>query len=431
MSMNLTMPRLSDTMTTGKVLSWNKKVGDRVQPGDVLAEIESDKATMEFEAFDEGILLEIRVPAGEAVAIGTILAVLGEATESIPATPPTAKPELIPVVIEILKPAPVPEVIKPVEVKPVEQLEKQNTLPTPPESGRILASPIALRLAAELAIDLRQIQGSGPDGRITRVDVETAAGKNPTPLPIIATVAKPTENLTEPSATKSIEPSTATSEPLSQMRSAIARRMTEGWQTPMFTVAMEIAMDRVVDLRQQWKSIGTEVVPSINDFIVSACAKALRKFPRVNASYAGDKILLHETQDIAIAVSLDDGLITPVIRNAGSLSLHEIASEAKRLSNLAREHKLQPEEFSGSTFTISNLGMYDVIHFTAIVNPPEAAILAVGSIREVPISNSGTISFSQRMVVTLSGDHRVIDGATGAQFLKEVKKTLESPVSLL
>ena len=435
----LTMPRLSDTMTTGKILDWKKKVGDIIEPGDVLAEIESDKATMEFEAFEEGVLLEIRVPAGQSAPIGETLAVLGEAgestaaTESIPIPPPIAivEPKAEPKLKkEVVPPKPTPIPV-PVPTAP------PTAAPAPVEhvaTDRLIASPIAMRLAAEKGIDLRAIHGSGPDGRITRTDVEQATTQVVQPIRPIAAVEVPKTTpppSTHPLLPKELPAARSDAEPMSQMRSAIARRMTEGWQSPMFTVTVEVGMDRVVELRSQWKEIGSEVVPSVNDFIVAACARALQEYPKVNASYAGEAIQYHDHQDIGIAVALDDGLITPVIRNAGSLTVPQIAVEAKRLSEKAKAKKLQPEEFSGSTFTISNLGMFDVVHFTAIVNPPEAAILAVGSVREVPVANHGELSIEHRMLMTISGDHRVIDGATGARFLNAVKRWLESPLALI
>ncbi|MDK9698839.1 MAG: 2-oxo acid dehydrogenase subunit E2 [bacterium] len=442
MATNLTMPRLSDTMTTGKILNWKVKPGDKIEPGSVLAEIESDKATMEFEAFEEGVILEIRVPAGESAPVGEVLAVLGEAGEVV--APVTAKQEeKKPEAKKETKAAKSEPKAKKEEPKPVPAPVPTPTpavVPAPVQpvaeatSSRLVASPVAMRLAMEMGVDLRAVAGTGPDGRITRADVEAAVGKVPPPQRPVAPAPAPKLAVAPlaPAPMKTTAPAithTGT-EPMSQMRTAIARRMSDGWQAPMFTVTVEAKMDRIVDLRSQWKHLEGKS-PSINDFIVAACARALQVYPQVNASFAGDAITYHEQQDIAIAVALDDGLITPVIRNAGKKSLKEIADTARELSEKAKAKKLQPEEFSGSTFTVSNLGMFDVVHFTAIVNPPEAAILAVGSVREIPCVVDGELSIERRMLMTISGDHRVIDGATGAKFLNEVKRLLETPLALL
>lgn len=441
MATNLTMPRLSDTMTTGKILEWKKKVGDKIEPGDVLAEIESDKATMEFEAFEEGTLLEIRVPAGSSAPIGEVLAVLGELNEST--TQETLQSSKQPVKEEI-KPAKketpkqkVPAVKKAIEevqditesVKPIVTVLKVET-PKIGTTSRIFASPLALRMAAELGVDIQSVRGTGPDGRITRTDIENASANSSSKTTKVPPSIPKKQELIRPETSPMSQRTDQVIE-MSQMRSAIARRMSEGWQSPMFTVTMDMKMDNIVTIREQWKGISDSSIPTINDFIICAVSKALAEFPRMNVSFRDYLIIQHNEIHVAFAVALNDGLITPVLFHSDKKSLVQIAQETKILVEKAFSKKLAPEEFSGSTFTISNLGKLEVEHFTAIVNPPEAGILAIGRVRDAVIAVDGEIAIEKRMFVTLSADHRAVDGATGAEFLLVVKKYLENPISLI
>lgn len=440
MPINLTMPRLSDTMVTGKVIEWKKKVGDKIEPGDVLAEIESDKATMEFEAFEEGILLEIRVPAGSTAPVGEVLAVLGEIGESsveIKSTstkPEEEKSEITEEKKSVAKKKSEKEVTKTVKETSIPQTSQmepsKNVLLTPSQEAkhRIFASPLALRMAAEYGIDLSKVKGTGTDGRITRADIERMVQNQ---------VSGTTQESVKP-PTKQQEPIThqipsleGVATELSQMRAAIARRMAEGWQTPMFTITMDIRMDAIVQIREQWKTFEENQVPTINDFVIWAVSRALTQYPKMNVSFQNQSIIQHQEVNVGFAVALPDGLITPVIFNANKKSLIQIAQETRILIEKALARKLQPEEFSNSTFTISNLGKMEVEHFTAIVNPPEAGILAIGRIREAVVVQNGKMTIENRMYVTLSADHRAVDGAMGAEFVKIVKRYLENPVALI
>jgi pyruvate dehydrogenase E2 component (dihydrolipoyllysine-residue acetyltransferase) len=416
------LAKLSPTMEEGTIVKWNVKEGDRVKTGDVLAEIETDKANMEMEALGGGVVRKILVPAGGKAPVGALIGVIADPREdieallkevpgdgSMPSTSPPVSAEAGPA------PAPPPPPAPPAPASP---------------GGRVKASPLARSMAAQRNVPLESLSGSGPGGRIVKRDIE---GYLAAPRP-----AAPAAGPEAPRATKpgrhpipvpSVPPGTAI--PLTGMRRTIAKRLAESMFTaPHFYVTVEIDMDAAVALREQLIE-SEDVKLSYNDLVLKACAKALTRFPTVNASWTGEAIQTHAEVHIGVAVSLPEGLITPVVRNADRKHVIEISREVKDLAARARDKKLRPEEFSGSTFTVSNLGMMDVTEFTAIINPPESAILAVGAVRKVPVVKGDQVTVGHRMKVTLSCDHRVVDGALGAQFLAEVRRLLESPVGLL
>jgi pyruvate dehydrogenase E2 component (dihydrolipoamide acetyltransferase) len=420
MATKIAMPKLSDTMEEGIILKWIKKEGDPVKQGEIIAEVQTDKADMELEAYDTGVMRKIFVPEGKGAAVGKPIAIIGTASEDISAlladtgVPVSAHGELAPVPAA---PARVEQVLAPAPAAPVRAEQVLASAQTAPASGssddaRLKVSPLAKVIAAQNKIDLRSISGSGPMGRIVKKDLEGSLSKGAGRVPK-AYVAGTTQEI-----------------PVSLMRKTIAKRLVESKTTaPHFYLTYEVDMKRAIDLRASMNSTG-EVKISYNDIIVRACAFALRNHPRVNSTFAGDKIIQHGAINVGIAVALDDGLITPVIRNADMKSLFEIANESKELAAKAREKKLKPEEFSGGTFTVSNLGMYGVEDFAAIINPPEGAILAVGAIVEKPVVENGQIVAGSRLRLTLSCDHRVVDGAVGAQFMQEVRLILENPWKL-
>ena len=457
------LAKLSPTMEEGTIVKWTKKEGDAVKQGDVLAEIETDKANMEMEAQGSGILRKILVEAGGKAPIGTLIGVIAEANEDIepliakegakagaaakaaapaPAAPAPAAPAPEPAQAAAeasAKAAPADQ--------PASAAAAEKTPPAPPaptarpapapapvaasastggEGGRVKASPLARSMAAHQNIDLSSVAGSGPGGRIIKRDIESWAGPRPSAAPArVSAAPSPRPAPPGPSITPGQEL------PLSNMRKTIAKRLSESmFGSPHYYVTVEIDMDAAVDLREQIQRLEEGKV-SFNDLVVKACAKALTRFPMVNASWGGDKIATHADVNIGIAVAIPDGLITPVVRNADRKSILDIAHEVRDLATRARDRKLKPEEFTGSTFTISNLGMFDVDSFTAIINPPDSAILAVGAVRKVPVVDGDTIRPGHRMKVTMSSDHRVIDGALAAQFLAEVRRLLEAPVALV
>jgi pyruvate dehydrogenase E2 component (dihydrolipoamide acetyltransferase) len=455
------LAKLSPTMEEGTIVKWTKKEGDPVKQGDVLAEIETDKANMEMEAQGSGVLRKILVQAGGKAPIGTLIGVIAEANEDIEPliAKEAAKAGAAPAAAAPAAPAPAAAAPAPEPAKaaaeatakaaPADQpasaasAAKTPPAPAPPapapapapvaasastggEGGRVKASPLARSMAAHQNIDLSSVAGSGPGGRIIKRDIESWAGPRPSAAPARASSA-PAPRPAPPGPL--ITPGQEL--PLSNMRKTIAKRLTESkFGAPHYYVTVEIDMDAAVDLREQIQRLEEGKV-SFNDLVVKACAKALTRFPMVNASWGGDKIATHADVNIGIAVAIPDGLITPVVRNADRKSILDIAHEVRDLATRARDRKLKPEEFTGSTFTISNLGMFDVDSFTAIINPPDSAILAVGAVRKVPVVDGDTIRPGHRMKVTMSSDHRVIDGALAAQFLAEVRRLLEAPVGLL
>lgn len=396
------MPKLSDTMEEGVILKWRKKEGDTVKAGEIIADIQSDKADMEQEAYDSGVILKIFPKEGEGLKVGFPLVIIGKAGEDITS------------LLVDQKPTPVPS--QPGSAMAAASEPKQNIAAPPPVTSstdtRIKASPLAKKIAQEKNIDLRSVPGSGPYGRIIKSDVESLAGGNV-------------------HSRKNLEPLESKEVPLSMMRKTIAKRLLESKTTvPHFYLTVEINMKRAMDFRASFNDItGTKI--SYNDIIVKAVALALRENPIANSSFSAEKIIQHGRIDISIAVAVDDGLITPIIRTADQKTVLEISAETKVLAQRAREGKLKPEEFTNGTFTISNLGMYDIENFAAIINPPEGAILAVGSIVEKPVVENGVVVPGHTMKVTLSCDHRVIDGAIGAEFLKTFKKMMENPIAVI
>lgn len=415
------MPKLSDTMTEGVVAEWNKKVGDTVSSGEVLAEIETDKATMEFESFYDGVLLHIGVEKGATAPVNAVLAVIGNKGEDISkilaeaASKPVEekkeevkKPEPQPVK-EVKEEKPAEVVAVPVQVsKPVQQVSESN--------GRVFASPLAKKLANEKGIDLSNVSGTGDNGRIVKRDVEHYT-------PYVGGTAAKTRSFT------GVE--SFTDEPISQMRKTIAKRLAESkFTAPHFYLTLEIDMDKAIELRNQINELEMPKV-SYNDMVVKACGLALREHPAVNSSWLGDVIRRNQHVHIGVAVAVDEGLLVPVVRFADGKELTEIGAEVRVFADKAKNKKLQPQDWEGNTFTISNLGMFGIEEFTAIVNPPDSCIMAVGGIRQIPVVKNGAVVPGNVMKVTLSCDHRVVDGASGAAFLQTFKKYMENPVSLL
>ncbi len=406
MASRVVMPKLTDTMEEGVVVKWKKHEGEEVATGDVLAEIETDKAVMDLEAFSSGTLRKLLVKEGQTVPAGGLIAVIAEPDEDI--QPVLAGKDGSGSVVAQKSPAALKE--KPAKSEaPTPPQEAKPPAPVPGE--RIKASPRAKSAAAAHRLDLATVRGTGPGGRIVEEDVRQAVSgqvswKEPQPV-----------------ADREI--------PLTQMRKAIARTTTQSKApVPHFYLTTEIAMDEAERVRAQLKPI-MQPPPSLTDVILKALAQALVRYPDMNVSYAGDSLRQHGRIDIGIAVGLDDGLISPVLRNCGNKTLSEIAKEAKPLIERARTKRLQPQEYSDATFAVSNLGMFDVENFIAVLMPPQAAALAVGSVREVPVVQGGRIRIGRRMKATLSCDHRALDGMQAAKFLKEVKRLLEHPLELV
>ena len=412
------MPRMSDTMEEGNIIGWLKKVGDKVEPGETLAEVETDKATMELDAFVEGTLLYIAVPEG-TVAIDGIIAVIGQPGEdwqaAINGTGSAAASTGSATAISAAEPI------------------KQDNIPAPIVSDsndgqRIKASPLAKSMAKESGINLGQIQGSGEGGRIVRKDV---IGVKPGEaiVPIVAkTVAAPTQVVSVQTSTTE---SSYEDKTVSQMRKTIARRLSESkFTAPHFYLSVEIDMERAMEVREQLNQ-NSDVRISYNDLVIRSVASALKKHAVINASWLGDRIRYNHDVHIGVAVAVEDGLLVPVIKHADRKTLSQINGEVKMLAGKAKDKKLQPDEMQGNTFTISNLGMFGIEEFTAIINPPDACILAVGGIIQKPVVKNGQIVVGNTMKVTLSCDHRVVDGASGAQFLQTLKSILEEPLLLL
>lgn len=405
MATKMLMPKLSDTMEEGIILKWRKKEGESIKSGDILADIQSDKADMEQEAYDSGVILKLFAKEGEGVKVGAPLAIIGKAGEDIAkllaeTSPASAKTESVPVVAS-------PSVISAPATAQV-----SSPSPTLNIDSRVKASPLAKKIAQDKNIDLRTVAGSGPFGRIVKADIESKS----------ASSSKLRKALT-PLQTKEV--------PLSMMRKTIAKRLLESKTTiPHFYLTIEMNMKRAIDFRTSLNEItGTKI--SYNDIVMKAAALALRENPKANSSFYTDKIVQHGRIDISVAVAVDEGLITPVIRNTDQKTLAEISAETKELAKRAREGKLKPEEFTNGTFTVSNLGMYDIEDFAAIINPPEGAILAIGAIVEKPVVENGQVVAGHTMKVTMSCDHRVVDGAIGAQFLQSFKKIMENPLLLV
>jgi pyruvate dehydrogenase E2 component (dihydrolipoamide acetyltransferase) len=473
------MPKLSEAMETGKLIKWIKKEGDRISGGDILAEVETDKADVEMEAFGSGVLRKILVKEGDRVPVGALIAVIAEPGDDISsvagagtaaagttestgndtrslAAPAPAAPAPTANAGTSARPAAVPPQPKSEDHAAVAKTEPAARAPAgaaaasstsqptssagvgagveesarapaareAASSARVKASPLARKIAAQSGVDLKLVQGTGPGGRVVRKDVEAAsiggagsrAGATPAPAqPAPAQLGPEYED-----------------QPLSQMRAIIAKRMPMSKApVPHFYVSSEAAMDRAWELREELNALEGQPKISVNDFVIRACAIALLEHPGVNASFQGESIRVFHRAHIGIAVALEEGLITPVLRDCHAKGLSQIAVESRDLAERARNRKLRAQELSGATFSISNLGMYDVTEFSAIINPPEGAILAVGTVRRVPVVEESGLGVGRRMMLTVSCDHRVMDGAMGARFLRDVKRLLEEPLRLL
>jgi pyruvate dehydrogenase E2 component (dihydrolipoamide acetyltransferase) len=431
----ITMPRLSDTMEEGTLATWLKQPGDQVHRGDVLAEIETDKATMELESFEEGVLERILVQEGETVPIGQPIAIVGSGDGAAAAPPsPAETASRIETAPEVEAPAPPPAAAAPVPPPPTPATPAPAA---PPAGGPVKASPMARAIARDLGIDLATVTGSGPGGRVVKADVEAlAAGDGGRAAPVAAAAPAPAPAPTAPAAPA---PAPAAADdveevPVTNMRRTVARRLVESMQSaPHFYLTIQVDVDALLELRGELnRRLADEGVKlSVNDLLVKACAVTLRAHPDINASWAGDKILRHRRIHVGIAVAVEGGLIVPVVRDTDQKSVSQISREAKALAERARAGKLRPDEFTGGTFTVSNLGMFGIDQFTAVINPPEAAILAVGTTSPEPVVRDGQLATRQRMKLTMSIDHRAVDGATGAQFLADLKSVLEEPLRIL
>lgn len=462
MAIEVLMPRLSDTMEEGKILKWLKKVGDKIEIGDIIAEVETDKADMEMEALDAGILAEIRVKEGESAPVNGIIAILSEEGEEVvparaakpaesaakmPVNAPETPAQSPPVVVAareeeksagqrsveerasaepVARPSMTPQERK---VRELRESRARKEAPETPDGDRVFASPLVKRIAQEQGIDLSQVHGSGPGGRIVKQDLEAYAGQEP------AAVQKKVPEQPQPTAvTPPSAPTLANrKEPFSRMRATIAKRMAESMrEIPHFYVTVEVDMSEAVRMRAALKASDRVTADvTYTHFLIKAAAIALQQHPRLNASFADDGREFKTDINIGLAVSLEDGLIVPVLHKCQHLSLLEIAEKANPLVERARTGKPTQEDLSGGTFTISNMGMLPVEHFTAIINPPQGAILAVGAIKERPVVRNGEIRGAHTMMMTLSCDHRILDGFTGGQFLADLKRLLENPVGLM
>lgn len=409
------MPRLSDTMTEGVIAEWHKKIGDPVKKGDLLADVETDKATMELESYKDGTLLYIGARKGDKIAVNNLLCIIGDASKidvnalvnaasSGTAAGTDRSEATAPVTAAAPSMAPTPAA-------------------THAENGRMKASPLAKKIAAEKGIDLKLVHGSGDGGRIIKSDVDKFVPSGITPAPAAA-AASPV--FAAPAGEVSFE-----EVPVSQMRKVIAKRLAESkFSAPHFYLTMAINMDKAVESRNKLNEI-SPVKISFNDMVLKACALALKQHPKINSSWLGDKIRFNHHVNIGVAVAVEEGLLVPVVRFADGKSLSQIATEVKTFAQKAKEKKLQPSDWEGNTFTISNLGMFGIEAFTAIINPPDACILAVGAINQVPVIKNGQVVAGNVMKVTLSCDHRVVDGASGAAFLQTLQGLLEEPLRML
>jgi pyruvate dehydrogenase E2 component (dihydrolipoamide acetyltransferase) len=446
---DIVMPKMGYDMTEGKLLRWLKHEGDAITKGEAIAEIETDKVNIEVEAFDSGVLRHIMVQEGDTVPVGTrigVLAAPGEAetdeqTAPVAASAPAAGASTAPAV----SPAPTPSgngqrPAEPAGAPAISDGRPAAAATPAAPGGRIKASPLARRLAQEHGLDLAAIAGTGPGGRVTRDDVLSAAQAAPqapaAPAPTVTAAPAQPAAPAVPAAAAAPAAEAAPSggeRPLTRLQQTMARRMVESkTQAPHFYLTVEVDMTEATAFRQQLNAqAGEGIKISVNDLVVKAAALALTRFPALNASFAGDKVILHDQISVAIAVAIEEGLVTPVVPNADQKSLGQISREARALAERARTGKSRLEDYEGGTFTVSNLGMFDIDTFIAIINPPQAAILAVGAVRRVPVYVGDDLVPRERMSVTLSADHRVTDGATGARFLSEVRANLEQPLRLV
>ncbi|MBX2927097.1 MAG: pyruvate dehydrogenase complex dihydrolipoamide acetyltransferase [Saprospiraceae bacterium] len=425
------MPRMSDTMTEGNIVGWLKKEGDRVEPGDTLAEVETDKATMELDSPAEGVILHIAIKEGP-VPINAVIGVIGKEGEDWKAAIAAAKGGS-----NGQSEAAAPEAAAP--ATPAAAPAAPAPAAAEKEDSRVKASPLAKSVAKETGIDIAQVAGSGDQGRIVKRDVEAfIEGQKSAPAAAPAAPPAPAAPAAPAAAAPSVAPfyfgageANFEDRPVSMMRKTIARRLGESkFSAPHFYLTVEVNMDKTVQLRDRLNEVAPVKI-SFNDFVIKACTTALRLHPAINSSWLGDKIRTNHDIHIGVAVAVDEGLLVPVIRHADMKTMSQINTEVKALAGKAKDRKLQPEEMQGNTFTISNLGMFDIEEFTAIINPPDSCILAVGSIVQKPIVKNGEIVVGNMMRVTLSCDHRVVDGATGAKFLQTLKGVLEDPIRLL
>jgi pyruvate dehydrogenase E2 component (dihydrolipoamide acetyltransferase) len=416
MPIEILMPALSPTMTEGKLAKWLKKEGDKVKSGDIIAEIETDKATMEFEAVDEGRIGKILIAEGtEGVSVNKPIAILleeGEDASSMKAAPKAAVAAAAPPVATALASAPAPSVAK--------------AAPVAASGDRVFASPLAKRLAANAGIDLAAVRGSGPHGRIVKADLDGAlagGAARPAPKAAIQMPSGPVPDFGQP----------FTAVPNSSVRKVIARRLLESKQTiPHFYLTIECNIDELMAMRAKLNArAGADYKLSVNDFVIKGVAAALRKVPAANATWTDDAIRRYENVDISVAVATPEGLITPIIRNADKKGLAMISNEMKDLAARAKDKKLKPEEFQGGGFSISNLGMFGIKEFSAIINPPQSCILAVGKAEQRPIVKNGVIAIATMMTCTLSVDHRSVDGAVGAEFMQAFQAIIEEPLTVL
>jgi len=431
MATKVIMPKLSPTMEEGQISRWLKKEGDKVAMGEPLAEIDTDKATMEMQALANGVLRKIIINEGQSAPLGQLIAVIGEPDEDIasllseaPVAPAAAQatPE----------PAPAPPPAQP-QQQPAPQAQAAaasvgNGRQAAAGSGRVIVSPLAARMAAESGLDLRLVQGSGPGGRIVKKDIEAAISQPKAEAQRYPRAVAPARF--QPAAIAAA--SAYRDEPATQIRQTIAKRLvTSLGPVPHFFLTTDIEMDRAAEMRRGINALDPDLKISINDVIIKVTAAALIQHPEVNASYQEKFVRYYEHADIGVAVAIEDGLITPVVRAADQKSLSQIAAEVRELAERARSKRLKPEEYTGATFSISNLGMFGIDEFTAVINPTEGAILAIGAMTAKPVVRDGEIVVRQMMRVTMSCDHRVIDGATGAKFLQTFKKILENPLYLV
>ncbi|WP_342381087.1 pyruvate dehydrogenase complex dihydrolipoamide acetyltransferase [Myxococcus stipitatus] len=409
------MPSLSPTMTEGKIVKWLKKVGDKVSSGEALAEVETDKSNLEIEAYDDGTLAEIVVGANQMAPVGSPIAYItakgGKAAAAAPA------------------PAPAPAV-KPAEVaaapKPQAAPAPAPVAPAQAEGRRVRASPLAKKIARDRGVDISRVQGSGPSGRVVKRDIEAALARGVTaPAP-----SAPTAPVARKAPAAVAARAESRTEPLTSMRKVIAQRMTEVKPgVPHFYLTIEVEMDAAVKVREEAKALDLKV--SVNDLVVKAVAMAVKRYPKINVSLQGDQVVHHGSVDVGVAVALEQGLITPVVRDADQKGLQAISTEVRELAERARKRALKPDEYTGGSITVSNLGMYGIDQFVAIINPPQASILAVGAVSDKVVVRDGQMVIRKMMTATLSCDHRIIDGAIGAEFMRELRGLLEHPTRLL
>lgn len=423
----VTMPRLSDTMTDGTVATWLKKVGDKVNEGDILAEIETDKATMEFESFNSGTLLHIGIQEGESAPVDSLLAIIGPEGTDISGVAENFKKGGA-------ASAPAQEE-KAEESKSESAESKEETVETVSDGRRIFISPLAKKIAEEKNINISQVKGTGENGRIVKSDIEnfkTAAATSQAPASQ-ETTAKPETTASAPAVKPFVPAGETYSEEIknSQMRKVIAKRLSESkFTAPHYYLTIEVAMDGAMASRSTINALPDTKV-SFNDMVIKACAMALKKHPKVNSQWKDDVTVIHHHVHIGVAVAVEDGLVVPVLKFADQLSLSQIGANVKDVAGRAKNKKLQPAEMEGSTFTVSNLGMFGITEFTSIINQPNSAILSVGAIVEKPVVRNGQIVVGNTMKVTLACDHRTVDGATGAEFLQTLRQYLENPVTML